>query len=239
MFASELLNTTRHRPWALPQTSWRYYQEWNDVVFLHWQVEVSELKKYVPEALEIDLFDGKAWVSVVAFTMENIRPRLLAPFPPISNFHEVNIRTYVKAANGKSGVYFLSIEAEKWLSATLAKGLSGLPYRHSTIHRNKDTYSTHNQQLNNQLSLQYTVGKPLHQKSELDLWLTERYALFQESGTDLYEFQIHHLEWSINEVHLNAFNFNYPRFNELIPGPPHIAHYSSGVQVLSWGKKLC
>jgi len=109
MTIREILNTTEHRPWKMPTEKWKFYQEWNNVIFLHWQVELSELKKFVPEELEIDLFGGKPWVSVVTFTMEKIRPKNLPSFAPISDFDEVNIRTYVKS-NNKTGVYFLSIE---------------------------------------------------------------------------------------------------------------------------------
>jgi len=93
-----------------------------------------ELKKHVPKELEIDLFKGKPWVSVVAFTMENIRPKNIPAFSPISNFHEINIRTYVKM-NNKNGVYFLSIEGGKRLSCKIAKFISDLPYRYSIIDR--------------------------------------------------------------------------------------------------------
>src|SRR5690606_33910061 len=128
-----------HRPWNLPSGNWKYYQEWNDGIFLHWQVDYNELKKLVPDDLEIDLFDGKPWVSLVAFTMEKIRPKNLPAFPPISDFHEINIRTYVKL-NNKTGVYFLSIEGGKKLSCIMAKGISELPYRFSNIKRTKNTY---------------------------------------------------------------------------------------------------
>lgn len=116
----EILNKTEHRPWKLPVGNWKFYQEWNNAVFLHWQVNESELRKLVPEDIEIDLFDGKPWVSVVAFTMEKIRPRSLPAFPLISDFDEINIRTYVKY-NGKTGVYFLSIEEERKSLAKLLK----------------------------------------------------------------------------------------------------------------------
>jgi uncharacterized protein YqjF (DUF2071 family) len=86
-----------------------------------------KLREFVPTDLEIDLFSGKPWVSVVAFTMNNIRPRYLPPFPPISDFHEINIRTYV-TKNNKSGVYFLSIEASKKTSSMVSRLVSRLPY---------------------------------------------------------------------------------------------------------------
>ena len=93
MKIQEILKKTEHRPWSLPDANWKFYQEWNDAVFLHWQVDESELKKLVPADLEIDRYEGKSWVSLVAFTMEKVRPKFLPPFPPISNFHEINIRT--------------------------------------------------------------------------------------------------------------------------------------------------
>ena len=125
MTIKEILNTTEHRPWKLPADSWKFYQEWNDVIFLHYEVDISELKKFVPKELEIDLFKGKPWVSVVAFTMQKIRPKNLPYFPPISDFDEINIRTYVKS-NNKTGVYFLSIEGGKFLSCKVAKRISEL-----------------------------------------------------------------------------------------------------------------
>ena len=72
----------------MPKHNWSYYQEWNRAIFLHWEVELEELKPFVPDEIEIDLFKGKPWVSLVAFTMEKIRPRFLPPFSPISNLSQ-------------------------------------------------------------------------------------------------------------------------------------------------------
>src|SRR5690606_29791822 len=130
----EILQLTNHRPWKMPAEEWKYYQEWNDAVFLHWQVEPAGLREFVPPELEIDLYDDKAWVSVVAFTMQKIRPRNLPPFPPVSDFHEINIRTYVKN-NNKTGVYFMSIEGGTGISCRVARTLSELPYRYSRMKR--------------------------------------------------------------------------------------------------------
>lgn len=70
--------------------------------------------------MEIDFFEGKQWVSLVAFTMEKIRRKNLPSFPPISDFNEINIRTYVKYKK-KTGVYFLSIEGGTKISCQIAK----------------------------------------------------------------------------------------------------------------------
>lgn len=236
MKIQEILSTTGHRPWKIPNGNWKFYQEWNNVIFMHWQVELNELMEFVPKELEIDLFDGKPWISIVAFTMEKIRPKYLPSFPPISNFHEINIRTYIKS-NNKTGVYFLSIEGGKLASCKLAKGISELPYRYSSIKRTKNQYNSRNSKFNDQLDIQFTIGQKIEEKTELDKWLTERYALFQDSEKSINEFEIHHLEWSINEIDIKKMDLSYPRFGQLVKNEPDRINYSEGVKVIAWGKQ--
>jgi len=150
MGIKEILNTTEHRPWKIPSDTWKFYQEWNNAIFLHWEVELSDLEKFVPKELEIDLYQGKPWISVVAFTMEKIRPKNLPAFPPISNFEEINVRTYVKS-NNKTGVYFLSMEGGKKLSCKISKSISELPYRYSKIKRMQNSYRSYNSEFNDKL----------------------------------------------------------------------------------------
>ena len=235
MSIKKILNTTDHRPWEIPIDNWKFYQEWNNAIFLHWQVELCELEKLVPKELEIDLFNGKPWVSLVAFTMEKIRPKNLPPFPPLSNFDEINIRTYVKS-NNKTGVYFLSIEGGTKLSCKIAKGISELPYRYSIIERTGNKYQSNNFEFNDNLNIEFSIGKYVKEKDLLDKWLTERYALFLDTKKSINVYEIHHLEWPINEINLKKLDFNYPRFDKLIRNKPDKVHYSTGVKVIAWGK---
>tara|TARA_R110002051_G_scaffold56046_1_gene103818 strand:+ start:5848 stop:6564 length:717 start_codon:yes stop_codon:yes gene_type:complete len=235
MTIKEILSITKHRPWKMPSENWKFYQEWNNVIFLHFKVDLNELKKFVPEELEIDLFEGKPWVSVVAFTMERIRTKNLPSFSPISDFDEINIRTYVKS-NTKTGVYFLSIEGGKLLSCKIAKAVSQLPYRYSKIKRTLNNYSSSNALCNDSLSIEYVIGKEVEQKSELEIWLTERYALFQDAKKTINKFEIHHVAWSINEIDFFKYKLNYKRFDTLFEKEPEIIQYSKGVKVIAWGK---
>tara|TARA_R110002072_G_scaffold222568_2_gene379566 strand:- start:602 stop:1276 length:675 start_codon:yes stop_codon:yes gene_type:complete len=224
MTIQETLNTTEHRPWKIPTENWKFYQEWNNTLFLHWQVELTELKKLVPKELEIDLFEGKPWVSVVAFTMEKIRPKYLPYLPIISNFDEINIRTYIKKKN-KTGVYFLSIEGGNNLSCKIARRISGLPYRYSNIKRTKNRYISSNPEFDDKLNIEFTIGNNIREKTKLDKWPTERYALFQDTESSINEFEIHHLEWYINEIDLTELKFNYSRFDKLIKNKPQKTQY--------------
>lgn len=231
----EILQSTAHRPWSIPETNWKYYQEWNNVLFLHWQTDFDLLRKLVPNDLEIDLYEGHPWISIVVFSMEKIRPRNIPHFKPISNFNEVNIRTYVKY-NNKAGVYFLSIEGGSFLSCKIARNLSELPYRYSKIQHTKKGCQAQNAIFKNHLSIDYKVDNKIEQKSDLDRWLTERYALFQDTATTINEFEIHHLEWSIHKALITDLDFNYSTFNHLINNEIDLVHYSKGVQVLAWQK---
>lgn len=220
----------------MPSGKWNYYQEWNNAIFLHWKVAYEDLRDLVPQELDIDTFEGSSWVSVVLFTMERIRPRYLPAFPPISNFEEINIRTYV-SLNGKLGVYFLSIEGGKKLSCSIAKRLSELPYRYSRIERKLNSLHSSNQSLGDGIELEYEIGNAVMDKKGIDLWLTERYALFQDSGDHINAFEIHHVEWPVFHLNMRKIEINYPRFKDILIGNPDRVHYSTGVQVLAWESK--
>lgn len=235
MKIQKILNHKDHRPWKLPDEKWKFYQEWNNAIFFHFKVDLEELKKHVPKELEIDLFQGESWVSIVAFTMEKIRPKNIPAFSPISNFHEINIRTYVKK-NNKTGVYFLSIEGGTKLSCKIAKYISDLPYRYSLIERSSKHYSSINLKFKDELCFKFEIGKQIEKKSELDNWLTERYALFQETDNYINEYEIHHLPWLVNDVEVKSLKCFYPRFKNLLNNKPDKMQYSKGVKVIAWGK---
>ncbi len=234
MTIRELLKHSEHRPWELPDEPWKFYQEWNKVIFLHWKVDYNKLRKFVPKELEIDLFEGNPWVSLVAFSMEKIRPKNLPYFAPISNFGEINIRTYIKSGK-KTGVYFLSIEGGKKISCTIAKKISELPYRYSRMKRKPNLYTSLNNVNKDSFGIQFNLGKELKNKSNLDIWLTERYALFQDTKNDINEYEILHPEWVIQDIQIKELTINYSRFGNLMKGTPHQIGYSTGVQVIAWG----
>ena len=182
--------------------------------------------------LEIDTFEGKAYISIIPLIMEKIRQRNSPAFPAISNFHEINIRTYVKYKN-KTGVYFLSIEGAKKSSCFVAKSLSELPYRYSKMERSSIAYSSKNAEFKDSLSFKYKLGPLSKSKSNLELWLTERYVLFQETKDSINQFEIHHLEWTTNQIEIQDLKLNYARFNKLIETTPTLVQYSPGVQVIA------
>ncbi len=233
---AEILSDTSHRPYPYPNGPWRFYQEWNRALFMHWEVPAETLREMVPQKLSLDTFNGKAYVSVVPFTMEKIRPRFLPSVGFISNFHEINVRTYVEA-DSKKGVYFLSMEAQKWLSAVVSKKISGLPYEKSYINRTQNEYRSANKKNAFTLDVEFSIGAAIPQKTALENWLTERYCLYLDKNSELYRFDVHHRAWELQNLEIKRLSIDYQIGPLVLSTAPNLANYSDGVKVLAWGKK--
>lgn len=109
------------------------YHTWSDLLFVHWRVPPEMLTPLIPDSLEIETFDGDAWLGLVAFHMSGIRPSWFPALPYVSEFHETNIRTYVRAPNGETGVRFLSLDAACWPAVKVARWRWHLPYFHAAM----------------------------------------------------------------------------------------------------------
>lgn len=238
---ADLLHLTGHRPWPLPAGRWTFHQQWHDALFLHFRVDPDKLRGLVPEGLELDLHEGSAYISAVGFTMRNVRPRWLPAWPPVSNFHEMNLRTYVRGATGQAGVYFLHIAAGKWASVCLAQVLSVLPYRKAHIKRSHGAQQGFacRDGTGMQLVAAFTPGDKIAAPSPQDRWLTERYALYQRKKAALWRYQVHHAPWPLRTVQIGDLRFIPGHDLPLsLPPKPALAHWSAGVQVLSWKREL-
>ena len=233
---NEILSLKSHRTYEYPKRNWLYYQEWNRVLFLHYEVPIDVLKSLVPQELKIDTFDNKAYISIVPFRMEKIRPKFLPSLSFISDFGEINVRTYVEK-DGKKGVYFINIEAEKYLSAFIAKKLSGLPYEKSDMVIKGTNYQSKNKNKGFSLNTQYQILERIAQKTSLDIWLTERYCLYIKDNTSVYRYEIHHKEWELHNVKITNLELKYHIKDLLINNKTELAHYSEGVQVVAWNKE--
>src|SRR5687768_11161807 len=95
-FDYRTLDVTSHRPWPMPDRPWVMTQTWHDLLFSHWPVDPAMIRAHVPTGLELDLFDGRAWIGVVPFHMTNVAPRAVPALPGLSAFPELNVRTYVR-----------------------------------------------------------------------------------------------------------------------------------------------
>lgn len=231
----KILASTSNRQYPLPDKKWKYFQEWHNTIFLHWELPVYFLQGHIPKEIELDTFNNMAWVSLVAFEVKNMRLRNMPSFPYISNFHEINLRTYV-IKDGKPGIYMFSIETNKLAEVLLTRIFIGLPYKKSKIKQTEKLISN-NDILNQRLDL--TIGKkrPLSEKTSLDFWLTERHSLYENCGNNVCRFDIHHKKWehkklnvTVNDILYNAGKYSLSTFPDKI-------QYAEKLEVVLWGKK--
>ena len=116
-------------------------QNWRELLFLHWPIPPEELRPLVPPQLELDLFDGTAYVGLVPFTMTGVRPVGLPPVRGLSSFHETNVRTYVHRDGRDPGVWFFSLDAANRVAVALARSLYHLPYYHARMFLEREAAS--------------------------------------------------------------------------------------------------
>ncbi|WP_162794910.1 YqjF family protein, partial [Nonomuraea lactucae] len=104
------------------------YQRWSHMTFLHWRYPVEAVGSLLPPGLEVEPFDGAAWVGLALFRMEGVRPPGVPALPWLSLFPETNVRTYVRDARGRNGVWFFSLDAGRLVAALAGRAGFRLPY---------------------------------------------------------------------------------------------------------------
>jgi uncharacterized protein len=231
----EILKQRSHRPFDLPEEPWIMYQDWDNVIFLHWRIDKDALEPLLPKGVYLDLFEGEAWLSLVIFRVQHAHPRLIPPIPGIADFNEINLRTYVTDGS-IPGITFFDIKANNCLQVFLNR-MVGLPYKKAAIRREVnvvDKYITgHREEYF--VDIEYIKGAPLKEKSNIDKWLTERYCSYQQINNKLFRYPIHHMEWPLKKVNLTkaSVDYHYKKI-QLSVKDIAIIHYSEGVSVLFW-----
>jgi uncharacterized protein YqjF (DUF2071 family) len=183
---------------------------WHDLLFAHWPVAVEKLRKLIPGSLQVDTFDGEAWIGLVPFGMSHVRHRWLPAIPGTSRFPELNVRTYV-TVDDKPGVWFFSLDAANRLAVFAARRLFHLPYLNARMSLECDredrvTYHserTHRGAVGAELHGSYRPTSPAYSTKEgqLDHWLTARYCLYSADRRGrLYRGEIDHPSWPLQEA---------------------------------------
>ena len=204
-----IMRDIAHRPWPLPSKNWIMRQSWRNFLFIHWPIPAEILRPHIPSFLEIDTYNGSAWLGVVVFVMEGIYPRGLSSISLTPTFPEINVRTYVHY-NGKPGIFFMSLDVGDWASCTIAKRWYRLPYKKADISSRKEGQTFHCQSVRKgtknppiPFQVKYTPLSEVYFPKEgtLDHWLTERYCLFSSNnGGNIFCGEIHHRPWPLQKV---------------------------------------
>jgi uncharacterized protein len=243
-FAS-ILQEVKHRPWPMPGSPWVMTQTWNNLLFAHWRVSATDLRAKVPPVFELDLFDGNAWIGVVPFHMTNVAPRAVPSLPWISEFPELNVRTYVRVGD-RPGVYFFSLDAGSSLAVRTARTLLNLPYYSASMQARPidgriDYRSRRMSEPLAEFNATYRPAGPafLAAEGSLEYFLSERYCLYNvyRDGSP-YRLEIHHPPWLLQPASA-AFAANTMMNASGLPAPigRALLHFAKRQDVVAWAPR--
>ncbi|HLR72040.1 MAG TPA: DUF2071 domain-containing protein, partial [Pseudogracilibacillus sp.] len=200
-------------------------QSWSNILCLHWPVDVELIRPYVPKPFLIDLFNDKAWVTIVVFRAKESLFRSMptwTAYPPVT---QINVRTYVKHPKSpERGIYFFSLLVNSFVATYGARSLFGLPFYSLT-----NTYEQihHNVVVNSFLkgshifSVHYKPKDHLIQ-DDLAYFLSERYCIWNIHRHRIIKIPVHHSNWTLQDVQVQV------KENQLVwdKDAEFFAHYS-------------
>jgi uncharacterized protein YqjF (DUF2071 family) len=239
---------TAHRPWRLPDEPWIMAQRWSDLLFAHWRLPADTVRPLLPASLPLDTYDGSAWISVASFYLSHLRPHGLPALPFVSEFPELNVRTYT-SLDEKPGVYFFSLDAGSALAVEAARTLYHLPYLRAAMrtHRDAEGVVSYDSRRTDprgapaQFRARYRAAGPIGHSAPgtLDHWLTERYCLYAvDRARRIHRAEIHHHQWPLQSVRAEIETNTMVHAIGMQVGAPERVAFASMIDVVVWRPHL-
>jgi uncharacterized protein YqjF (DUF2071 family) len=248
MNTAVILQSTEHRPYPMPTGLWIMTQRWSDLLFMHLPLAPEVLRPLIPSQIELDTFDGQAWVGIVPFRVSHASLRGLPPPPLLSHFPEINVRTYV-TLRGIPGVYFFSLDAGSPLAVQIARTVFHLPYFSAQMHMEQQQETIHFQSQRNRIPKGTKGSPPAYEglyhpngpvffapRGTLEYWLTERYCLYTVTEKKwVYRVDIQHGPWPLQLAALTGrCNTMASAQGISLPDQPPLLHFAREQDVLFW-----
>lgn len=241
---AQIIAQRAHRPWPLPMRPWIMAQSWCHLLFAHWPIVPEMIARLLPIGLEIDTFDGQAWVGVVPFEIVDFRARGLPPLPPLRRFVELNVRTYV-TVNGRPGVWFFSLDANHRLAVEGARIGFSLPYFMAEMRCEVIDDQVHYSDrrvdrrcASGQFEGRYRPVSEVYQSvpGSLEHWLTERYCLYAASmNNTLYRAEIQHRPWPLQQAEAEIQTNTVTKAHGIwLPRIAPLLHYVERIDMVGW-----
>jgi uncharacterized protein YqjF (DUF2071 family) len=219
-------------------------QNWRQLTFLHWRYPADVLQARVPKGLEIETFDGSAWLAIVPFYLCGLRRPRVPALPWISGFAETNLRTYVRGPDGKSAVWFFSLDAERLAAVAGARLTYGLPYMWSRMRLaasgSRVLYQSARRWPDRlgRTEIEIERGKSL-EADPLEEFLTARFGLYSVLRGRLAYAPVEHPPWPLESARAVRLSETLTETAGLPkPDGPPLAHFSPGVDVRTGAAKV-
>jgi len=224
---------------------------WFNLLMLNYEVDADILKPYIPPATELDLWQGKALVSMVGFLFKDTRVKGIQ-WPLHINFEEVNLRFYVKHFDGKEwkrGAVFISEIVPKPFIALIANLLykehySAMPMRHSigSPANNQTSYLYEwkfDGRWNNRLA-GTVADNDMHRivpGSQEEFILEHYWGYNKINKKTTWEYQVEHVSWNAANVIDPVFEADVARlygtqFVPYLEKKPYSAFFADGSEVI-------
>jgi uncharacterized protein len=188
----------------------------------------------LPAGLIVDEWDGQAWLTLAPFRMVDVGP----PGPAVLRrltFAETNFRTYVRAPNGRAGIYFLAISAVSALMTLSARVAAGIPYRLGDLsvvsHAGVVSYGGARRDGTGAYRLTVRPGAQLVEPAPLDVWLTARWRAYSWHLGRLLETPVSHEPWQLSRAVVEGLHETLSTSLGLPAArtPDAVVHFSEGV----------
>jgi len=213
---------------------------WEDLTMLHWRYKAAEVQALLPDGLQVETFDGSAWVGLIPFQMRIDIPFMPA-LPRVLHFPETNVRTYVTGTSGEPGVYFFSLEASALISVLTARLTYQVPYfwADMSIDRSSDSIRYRSRRYwpkpkGASSTVEVDIADPFGagEASDLDRFLTARWALYGDVGPWVTYATMFHEPWPLHHAEVIRCDDQLVAAAGLTqPSEAPLVHYSPGVSV--------
>jgi uncharacterized protein len=212
-------------------------QSWHDVSFLHWRYDPAVVRTLVPRGVELDLYDGAAWIGLVPFYITGLTLPFAPAIPYLSNFPETNVRTYATDRTGGRGVWFFSLDAARLLAVLGARAGYALPYFWSSMRVSCDgktaRYSSerlHGPKASSDVEV--SIGERIPAPNELESFLTMRFRLYAERAGRIWKADIEHQPWPLQRATVSGLRDGLVQAAGLpAPAGEALTHYAKRVDV--------
>jgi uncharacterized protein YqjF (DUF2071 family) len=216
------------------------YQTWSWISFLHWPYEPAVVQRLLPERLEVQTFQGRGWVGVTPFFLEDLRTPVAPALPWFTSFPETNVRTYVRGPDGREGLWFFSLDAARLEPVLVARSTYALPYMWSEMAVERDgsvvRYRSRRRwpgptPATSRITVEVGPALRREELGEFDHYLTARWQLYTTLGPVLARSSVEHETWPLHRAVVRELETDLVVAAGL-PAPENepVVHWSPGVR---------
>lgn len=194
--------------------------KWENIIMANYAVKPEILKPYLPKGVELDLYYGKPYVSLVGFMFTKTK-LFNIPIPWLGTFEEINLRFYVLRKDGdviKRGVVFVNetipYKAVAWMANKLYKEhYTAIPTKHVWKLGNETKHIQYEWKINgewNQINVEALTRSDTMTAGSFEEYIFEHYFGYTKvNDATTEEYKINHPSWKVNKVTNVTINCNF------------------------------